>query len=378
MATNEFFDEQTEQSLVKSSIVSKYFWAWAKVITKSGRGKQIGKIAYIDLFAGPGRYKDESDSTPLMVLKKAIADPTMAKMLVTIFNDKDEQNTKSLEKSINELPGVEKLTHKPKVHNQEVGPGVVADFEKMKLVPTLMFVDPWGYKGLSLKLVNSVIKDWACECLFFFNYRRINMGMNNEYVQEPIDQLFGEERAAKLRPRLEGLTPAEREVEIIEQLCIALQEMGGKFVLPFRFKDKSGKQTSHHLVFVSKHPLGYTIMKGIMAYASSSDQQGVASFEYNRASVKQQFLFGLNRPLDKLEDDLLERFAGRSLTMEQVFEQHNVGTPFVEKNYKDALAKLEAKGKITADPPAVATPGKKARRKGTFAGSVRVSFPKKG
>ncbi len=27
-----FFEEQTEQSLVKAEIISKYFWAWAKVI----------------------------------------------------------------------------------------------------------------------------------------------------------------------------------------------------------------------------------------------------------------------------------------------------------------------------------------------------------
>ena len=27
-------------------------------------------------------------------------------------------------------------------------------FEKMSLVPTFFFIDPWGYKGLSLRLVN--------------------------------------------------------------------------------------------------------------------------------------------------------------------------------------------------------------------------------
>ena len=32
MASDSFFDEQKEQSLVKARIVEKYFWAWAKVI----------------------------------------------------------------------------------------------------------------------------------------------------------------------------------------------------------------------------------------------------------------------------------------------------------------------------------------------------------
>lgn len=73
-----FFEESKEQSFVKSAIVSKYFWAWAKVImSQVKRGGK--KIAYVDLFAGPGRHKDGTKSTPLLVLEQAIADPDMAK-----------------------------------------------------------------------------------------------------------------------------------------------------------------------------------------------------------------------------------------------------------------------------------------------------------
>ena len=60
-----FFDEREDQSEVKARIVSKYFYVWAKII---GARARAGRIAYIDLFAGPGRYKDGSASTPLMVL----------------------------------------------------------------------------------------------------------------------------------------------------------------------------------------------------------------------------------------------------------------------------------------------------------------------
>src|SRR6266536_2120114 len=90
--TSGFFEESREQSLVKSAIVSKYFWAWAKVImSQIKRGGK--KIAYVDLFAGPGRYKDGTKSTPLLVLEQAIANPDLRRMLVTIFNDLDSTNT---------------------------------------------------------------------------------------------------------------------------------------------------------------------------------------------------------------------------------------------------------------------------------------------
>ena len=49
---------------------------------------------------------------------------------------------------------------------------------------------------------------------------------------------------------------------------------------------------------------------------------------------------------------LLTTFAGRRRTMKQIYEQHNVGKPYIPSNYKDVLAKLEFEGKIQADPPA--------------------------
>lgn len=55
MSNSSFFNEQTEQSLIKARIVEKYFWAWAKVIIPTAK-KAGRRIAYIDLFAGPGRY----------------------------------------------------------------------------------------------------------------------------------------------------------------------------------------------------------------------------------------------------------------------------------------------------------------------------------
>jgi three-Cys-motif partner protein len=368
--TDGFFEESREQSLVKSAIVSKYFWAWAKVImSQVKRGGK--KIAYIDLFAGPGRYKDGTKSTPLLVIEQAIDDPDMCQMLVTLFNDKDEDSSNSLERAIQELPGVAKLKYRPRVMNKEVGTEMVKLFEQMKLVPTLFFVDPWGYKGLSLQLVNAVVKDWACECIFFFNYNRINMGLNNEFVEEHINALFGKERADTLRSKLETLSGADREQLIVEELCKALNPTDDRYVLPFRFRDDRGTRTSHHLIFVSKHFLGYHIMKGVMARESSKEEQGVATFEYSPADKKYPLLFALSRPLDDLEAMLLNDCAGKCMTFKQLYETHSVGRRYTDSNYKQVLIKLEKAGTITA-----VKPGKK-RRAGTFADDVVITFQRK-
>ncbi len=89
-----FFDEQSEQSQIKAEIVADYFWAWASVIINVQKRypRQAQRIAYIDLFAGPGRYQSGAVSTPLLIMQRAVQDPAIRERLVTIFNDKDEDN----------------------------------------------------------------------------------------------------------------------------------------------------------------------------------------------------------------------------------------------------------------------------------------------
>ncbi len=252
--------------------------------------KRGTRIAYIDLFAGPGRYKDGTKSTPLLILEQAIDDPDLQQLLVTIFNDLDSTNTCSLEGAIKDLPGIDKLKYPPEVQNEEVGEKIVSMFERMALIPTLFFVDPWGYKGLSLRLINSVLKNWGCDCVFFFNYNRINMGLSNQAVREHMDALFGQEAAEQLRQEISILPTYRRELAIVEAISQSLRDLGGKYVLPFRFRSAIG---------------------------------------------------GL----------LLNRFVGQRLTMKEIYEVHNIGTRFIKANYKTVLLSLEREGKIKADPP---------------------------
>ena len=102
LANDNFFNEQLDQSDTKARIVQKYFYAWAKVIGPTAKARD-GKIAYIDLFAGPGRYKDGAASTPLLVLEHAINDSSLSNMLVTLFNDVDANHSKTLQTEINKL-----------------------------------------------------------------------------------------------------------------------------------------------------------------------------------------------------------------------------------------------------------------------------------
>lgn len=368
MAPRKFFEERSEQSAAKARIVTKYFAAWARVIAPTAK-RYGGKIAYIDLYAGPGRYKDGAASTPLLVLEHAIGAPDLPAMLITHFNDGNKDHSNTLQSEIDNLPGIKKLKYKPHVACGEIDEEAADFFAKTHLVPAFSFVDPFGYKGLSLNIITGVIKDWGCDCVFFFNYTRINAGINNPKVDKHIDALFGQDRAEHLRKLLPTKRPHEREAIILEEIAQAIKAKGGTYVLPFRFKNEAGTRTSHSLVFVSKHFKGYEIMKDIMAKESSTVDQGVPSFVYSPADESTPLLFSLSRPLDALEGMLLDNFAGQTLSMQQIYMKHSVDRPYLKKNYKDALLKLESKKKITAKPS--------DRRAGTFADDVLVTFPRR-
>lgn len=368
--SQKFFDERSDQSEVKARIVQKYFYAWANVIMPTAE-KNGGKIAYIDLYAGPGRYKDGAASTPLLVLEHAIAHPKMSQMLVALLNDADGNNSATLKTEIAALPNIEKLKYQPSLLCGEVDEDAEKYFLSTRLVPSFTFIDPFGYKGLSLGIIRGVIKDWGCDCVFFFNYNRINAGISNPAVTDHMDALFGKARADALRVKLPGLSPSLREALVLEELAQAIKAMGAQFVLPFRFKNASGTRTSHSLIFVSKNFKGYSIVKDVMAKESSTEDQGVPSFTYSPADASMPLLFSLQQPLDALQGMLGREYSGRELTVWNIYERHSVDKPYVLRNYKDVLMQMETVGTVNVR---VADPTKK-RKKGTLADHLLVKFP---
>ncbi len=106
MGTSRFFESADPQNIIKTKLVAKYFGAWTTFMVP--RIKRTGEnIAYIDLFAGPGRFLDGAASTPLWILNNAISRPELCQRLVTIFNDKQRSFAEQLQTEIDDLPGVE-------------------------------------------------------------------------------------------------------------------------------------------------------------------------------------------------------------------------------------------------------------------------------
>ncbi len=374
MSTSGYYESPHTQNIVKTRIVSKYFKAWSDIMLTHGKDAK-GRIAYIDLFSGPGRFDDRTASTPLWLLSQAVKDLRLCSRLVTLFNDKDKTLIDRLQTEIDAFPGIEKLTYKPQLSSVSVGSEIATLYRNMNLVPTLFFIDPWGFKGLSLDLVGATIKSWGCDCIFFFNYNRVNQFLHAEPVEEEINELFGVERANRLRQMLKGATSEKRKETITSELILALKEVGGQYVLPFEFESRYGERTSHYIIFVSKAKRGYLIMRDVMYKMSSGDGE-VKSFGYVPVRSSQlNLLLDLENPysIPALKRLLLTACAGLSITVKQVHEDYTIDTPYILKLVQTAIKDLEREGLVKVSVPAEERRAPKGVL--TLAPHLTVTFP---
>jgi hypothetical protein len=200
------------------------------------------------------------------------------------------------------------------------------------------------------------------------------MGINNDGVSSHMISLFGEERLDFIRSECsKTLSSKERELAVVQELCNVLKNNGCHYVLPFRFKNEDGTRTSHHLIFLSKNFRGYDIMKDIMYKESTDITRNVASFEYNPRDMhyKQGSLLDfLSRPLEELQDMLLQNYAGQTINFKDLYEEHSVDKPYIRKNYKDVLSTLYEEGKIRA----INSKTGKLPRKGSFSDDMKITF----
>ena len=141
--------------------------------------------------------------------------------------------------------------------------------------------------------------------------------------------------------------------------------------MPFRFKMADADRTSHYLVFVSKKFLGYEIMRGVMANASSTKVDGVASFEYD---PRPPLLLIDGRSVEALAEELITGFAGRCLSVRDIFERHSPDHLYVMPNYREALLRLEVADRVACFP--AATDRRSYKGRPSLSEDVRVTFPR--
>lgn len=359
-ATENFFEVRDPQNAHKTKIIVDFFKAYAVILLR-----KAPIINYVDPFAGRGFYDKCAlepsrvgpiPATPLEILT-AIDTPQFAPRTVTWFNEGDPRHFEDLRAAILAHPTYPKLVHKPSITNNDVNERMTNFFATRVNEPTFMFVDPYGYRGLTRDLIAAVLKDWGCDVAFFFNYRRVNMAVGHGLFDEHLSAIFGEARLEQLRSELQSIDdPDDREDLILRNLRAALFEIGGRHFLKYRFRLWDGR-TSHHLVFTSKIRRGFSTMKEKMSQHSWKDPvDEIPYFEFVPQPKTALTLFepqvilpprNWNFSVKALSNELSQRFRGRTVTLESLYAAYNDELPYELKHYRAALWILQDRGLAT-------------------------------
>lgn len=358
MGKNEnFFEKQSASSYVKAKIVSSYFPQYCRILSKFPQKE----FRYIDLFAGPGLYKDGHESTPLMVARECYNDVFLRNNVRMLFNDKEYKDV--LEDNFLKLYPQGAFRINPFFANRIIGECETVDRYLQRNTmengknssPALLFFDPFGYKGIKTRVLANFLQNWGNEIFLFLNTKRINAAFENElflqYIKDMFPLSFEEVRLMK-----------KGQDTVLSRLAYIVDMLGREFNLilnknvyytAFQFQEEDIYTTSHFILHLTKNAKGYELVKTIYNdfanVGTTFDGLHTYTFDPKLLGSNSADLFDYSSDnIQCLAERLFELYKGRTIDSRTLFNADQVNTNYCLSHYTEALRLLVSEGKIKA------------------------------
>lgn len=295
-ADDRHFDEYREQTRVKHFLLEQYLPAYYRAMSKSFRA-----FAYIDGFAGRGNYHsgvtgERFAGSPIRTLQLLVANSTFGGRVHTLFVETRENFVNDLREAIREFDPASHGIVAPNVSSGQFSGTVPTWLKDLKkrlggLPPTFMFVDPCGVDDVDFSTIVSVLREPGSEVFIFFNsgaLRRVIGADKGKATSPTLNRFFGSTIAVE---RLHATIAPIESPEKRDNACLDIyrQELrratGALYMLPFRIEAEHRKDTSHHLVHVTKNALGFKIMKHVMLETLPRELGSFGLLQHKQASA---------------------------------------------------------------------------------------------
>jgi three-Cys-motif partner protein len=275
-------------TLAKLEIIERYLYLWFSIL---GRTRQ--SLAYIDGFAGPGKYRNTPRSSPVAALKAAEAamhDAGSAfKAQRIAFRFIETKFAKILQDVIQETkwPPIFDI----KISETEFELFMDDALTKLRArssdIPIFAFVDPFGPTPVPFRVVEGLLQFHGSEVLLNLDsdgIDRLAGAATNPQNQAHLSRIFGNESwRTELNP---ALSKGQRWLNVLALYKQRLRSVPTvRYVFAFAMNSKQGV-LNYHLVFASQHRVGLEKMKEAM---KAVDQDG--NFSFSDDSVGQPALF---------------------------------------------------------------------------------------
>ncbi|MDH4156783.1 MAG: three-Cys-motif partner protein TcmP [candidate division Zixibacteria bacterium] len=343
--TQQYWDTADEHKRIKSEIVCAYLKPWAQII-----GKGSDNLFYLDLFSGRGQFHDGTLATPLKVLDLVRDNPPLKQKLQISFYEGNRANFRALQEVVRCHEVYTQLTYEPQITCQTINSDFIARLTCNIQPGTYTFIDPYGYSDISLDLLDAVTRSWGCDCLFYLSISGLVRNIKSEPKWPRIREFLGDGPFAKIERVLEKSTESTNLAKILfQEIEAELRRRREYYVLPYCVEFDQARRPSHYLVFLSKHYLGFKIMRDIMVKYSDVDADGLPLFAFSPKggiTHKQKEFFGTRR-MRELADKLHRDFVPRTLRVRKVFDEClKRGYPYQDKHLLKAMEKLRLQRRL--------------------------------
>jgi len=328
-----------EHTNVKHEILSKYLDAWTRILGK------FHDLNVFDCFAGRGRYPGGEEGSPLIIIdalarvRKNMNRPDEA---MCLFIEKNKNNYENLvdelkKSSIDKLYG--NWLHVNCVNEEfsDVASDVIKQFNH-NLAPSFFFVDPFGFGGIPFEIIKGILAIPKTEVFISFMIRDVNRFLDSSRHKRSIEELYGIENVKSELAR--GYSSLPNDQALLKLYRDRLHnDAKVEFTQPFKINADEKLQTTYYLIHCTHNPKGCEIMKQIMYKAGTEGR-----FAYLGPAEGQMTLHQFDN--NRLKDLLLKKFAGRSISYENLRYDTLMDVEAIKANYKTAILELEKDEKI--------------------------------
>jgi hypothetical protein len=222
--------------------------------------------------------------------------------------------------------------------------------------PSLLFIDPWGYKHINTRVLAQFLTQWGNEVFIFINTKRLNAAFENELFQEDLKVVFPlTYNEVKAEKKMQG-SVEERHKFMINHLADEFRRVlrGVVFYTAFQFREEDQATPSHYLLHITKGAKGFELVKQVFSkYANVERNLGgmdsVETYTFDPRSIQGASWLDEDfkqQNIQKLKNELRKKYASQMLQTEQLFNEDQRTRMLSRSYYLLALRQLVDEGKI--------------------------------
>jgi three-Cys-motif partner protein len=189
---DEFFRQKRPWSRVKDQILAKYIDAYLRTIQDRGR-----PILLVDAFAGPGRFGDDSEGSPLIVLNAITKTPKHKVGMSALFADIRKGHRVALESNIAHF--IKAGVAEPPLQDCEAALAHALEVGRDRTL--FFYLDPFGIADLDFQMLQQVFEQrgaQSTEVLINFSFPTFMRMTGNWSYDESAASIAEKVKASKI------------------------------------------------------------------------------------------------------------------------------------------------------------------------------------